>query len=272
MLSPAKLNLSLRLLSKRSDGFHEIETQIVKIPGLSDELTITPADSFAFSCDCPELPTDSSNLVVKAVNALSAAAGEQLNYEIFLEKRIPHGAGLGGGSSNAATTLLALNGQLKKPFDADQLHEIAAEIGSDVPFFLYDGAAKCTGRGEIVESVENPPAVQVALFKPNFSISTKDAYENCLEAEPLPGIRYSPQRFGDLEIQNDLEKAVFAKHRYLAELKDWLLHRRDTKSVLLSGSGSTIFALIHDRGRPQNLINAAQKYFDSNLWTWHGTL
>ena len=118
MISPAKLNLSLRLLGKRPDGFHEIDTLMVKLPGLADEITISPAKSFSFTCDDSCLSTDSSNLVVKAAEALSAESGEELSFHIHLEKRIPQGAGLGGGSSNAATTLLALNGQLEEPLPA----------------------------------------------------------------------------------------------------------------------------------------------------------
>ena len=272
MLSPAKLNLSLRVLSKRPDGFHDIETLMVKLPGLADEITILPADAFSFTCSDPSLPTDSKNLVVKAVEALAAKSGQAQPYQIHLEKRIPHGAGLGGGSSNAATVLLALNGQLKNPLTADELHQLAAEIGSDVPFFLYAGAAWCRGRGEIIEAATTPQDLPIVLFKPGFSVSTADAYQDCLEAEPVPGIRYDPYRYAGLELVNDLEKPVFAKHRYLAELKDWLQNRRDTKAVLMSGSGSTLFVILRPKGRAEGLIHTAHKYFDSNLWTWSGTL
>ncbi len=272
MQSPAKLNLSLRLLGKRPDGFHDIDTLMVKLPGLADEITIAPAESFSFTCDDPILPTDSSNLIVRAADALFAETGEELPFHIHLEKRIPHGAGLGGGSSNAATTLLALNSQLTNPLSPEKLHDLAAELGSDIPFFLYAGAARCTGRGEVIEAAPQPPPLQVVLFKPAFSISTPDAYRDCLNSKPLPGIRHTPQHYGPLTLVNDLETPVFAKHRYLAELKDWLLHRRDTKSVLMSGSGSTVFALLQKNGKPINLIDSALKYFDSNLWTWHGTL
>lgn len=272
MLSPAKLNLSLRILSKRPDGFHEIDTLMVKLPGLADEITITPAEKFSFTCSDPTLPTDGGNLVVKAVEALAAKTGQSLDFDIRLEKRIPHGAGLGGGSSNAATVLLALNGQLENPVSAEELHDLAAELGSDIPFFLYAGAARCTGRGEIIEAAPAPPELPVVLFKPGFSVPTPDAYRDCLDAEPLPGIRYTAQEYGGLTLVNDLEKPVFAKHRYLAELKDWLLNRRDTKAVLMSGSGSTMFAILRRKGNPQGLINTAHRHFDSKLWTWSGTL
>lgn len=272
MLSPAKLNLSLRVLSKRPDGFHEIETLMVKLPGLADEITILPAESFSFTCSDPTLPTDSRNLVVKAVEAIAEKSGQPQHFQIHLEKRIPHGAGLGGGSSNAATVLLALNSQLAQPLSAAELHELAASIGSDVPFFLYAGAAWCRGRGEIIEAAPAPPPLPIVLFKPGFNVSTADAYQDCLEAAPLPGIRYDPFFYEVLELVNDLEKPVFAKHRYLAELKDWLQNRRDTKTVLMSGSGSTMIAILRPRGRADNLIYTAHKYFDANLWTWSGTL
>ncbi|MFD2257483.1 4-(cytidine 5'-diphospho)-2-C-methyl-D-erythritol kinase [Luteolibacter algae] len=270
MLSPAKLNLSLRILGKRPDGFHEIDTLMIKLPGLADEITITPAEEFSFTCDDPALPTDHTNLVVKAVEALHGKTGEIQNFHIHLKKNIPHGAGLGGGSSNAATTLLALNSQLGSPLAIEELHDLAASIGSDVPFFLYSGAARCTGRGEIIEAAPQPENLSIALFKPDFSVSTPEAYRTCLESQALPGVRSEPQTYGSLTLVNDLEKAVFAKHRYLAELKSWLLKRRDTKTVLMSGSGSTLFAILHPKANPQNLIGTAHKYFDPNLWTWSG--
>jgi len=272
MLSPAKLNLSLRLLGKRPDGFHEIETLMVKLPGLSDEITITAAPAFLFTCSDPSLPTDSSNLVVKAVEALSQKTGQTFDYHIHLEKRIPHGAGLGGGSSNAATTLLALNQQLATPLSTEELHELAAELGSDCPFFLYAGAALCSGRGEIVNAAPQPPPLPIVLFKPAFSVSTQDAYRNCLNAEPLPGIRYGEQVCDSLTLINDLEMAVFAKHRYLAAFKHWLTQRRDTRAVLMSGSGSTMFAILKPDADPNALIEVALQYIDPSLWIWSGTL
>ncbi len=272
MKSPAKINLSLRILGKRPDGFHEIDTVMAKLPGLADEITITPASEFSFTCSDASLPTDGTNLVVKATEALFEKSGQYLPFHIHLEKRIPHGAGLGGGSSNAATTLLALNGQLDSPLPADELHALAAALGSDVPFFLYAGSARCTGRGEIITAAPPPQNHPIILFKPGFSVSTPDAYRNCLDAERIPGIPYNPQNYGGLSLVNDLEKPVFAKHRYLAELKDWLLKRRDTKTALMSGSGSTMFAILHPQANPEALIGTAHKYFDENLWTWSGTL
>lgn len=272
MQSPAKLNLSLKILGKRPDGFHEIDTFMVKLPGLADEITIEPAATFLLTCTDPSLPTDERNLVAKAAQALSEKSGQPLNFHIHLEKNIPHGAGLGGGSSNAATTLQALNKHLDSPLPLEDLHEIAASLGSDIPFFLHQGAARCTGRGETITPADPPPPYKIVLFKPRFFVPTPDAYKDCLSAEPLPGISYDPQTHESLTLVNDLEKPVFAKHRYLAELKSWLSNNRDTRAVLMSGSGSTIFAVLDHRAESMRLIKSARRHFDRNLWTWSGTL
>src|SRR6218665_3142585 len=146
--APAKLNLSLRVRRKRDDGFHDIETLMVKLPGLADVLTFSEADAFSFKCDDPSVPADETNLVVKAVRAFEKATATVCAHSILLEKRVPHGAGLGGGSSDAAITLLALNDIHGNPLSREQLVGIAAILGSDIPFFLTNGAAICTGRGE----------------------------------------------------------------------------------------------------------------------------
>lgn len=272
MDSPAKINLNLRILGKRPDGFHELETLMVKLPGLSDKISITRALEFSFSCSDVSLPVDGGNLVVKATQALSKKSGEDLPFRIHLEKNIPHGAGLGGGSSNAATALIALNKELISPLPDTELHAIAAELGSDIPFFLTPGAAICSGRGEIVTPCENPDPMTIVLFKPGFAVSTADAYKNCLGAVPVPGIDYNAQTFNDLTLINDLEKPVFAKHRYLAELKNWLFGCRDVKAAMMSGSGSTIYAILDEKADPTGLINYTRRRFDSNLWTWSGRI
>ena len=161
--APAKLNLSLRVLGKRDDGFHEIDTLMVKLPGLADELEFSQADAFAFKCDDPSVPGDERNLVVKAVRAYESAAGIRCHCAILLKKTIPHGAGLGGGSSDAAMTLLGLNRLNNFKLSVDSMHELAASLGSDIPFFLTTGASRCTGRGEKIEPVPSPPP------KPNCS-------------------------------------------------------------------------------------------------------
>lgn len=268
--APAKINLSLRVLGKREDGYHEVDTVMVKLPGLCDELTFREAARFAFTCDDPQLPTDESNLVVKAVRTFEKVAKVECRHEIHLEKRIPHGAGLGGGSSDAAVTLLALNQLHGGILGKGALEGIATALGSDVPFFLMPGSAHCTGRGDFIEPYRLPLQLRVVLLKPSFPVATVDAYRRWEGAQALPGVLDSAQDLDGILLVNELERPVFAKHRFLAELKQWLLQRYETAGALMSGSGSTVFAVLHLDADPDRLIAAARTELDPNLWAWHG--
>ncbi len=269
-LAPAKLNLSLRVHRKRDDGFHEIETLMVKLPGLCDELVFQPSSAFSFECDDPAIPADESNLVVKAVRAYESATGLTCNFAISLKKNIPHGAGLGGGSSDAATALLALDQLHQGKAGAARLIEIAASLGSDIPFFLKPGAARCSGRGEIIQEVPSPAALRVVLLKPDFCVPTPDAYRRWAGSRELSGVSYQAQNLDHLSLVNDLEGPVFEKHRMLAELKEWLLERYETAAALLAGSGSCMFAVLHHGENAENLIRAAHHELDPGLWSWSG--
>lgn len=268
--APAKLNLSLRVLGKRDDGFHEIDTLMVKLPDLADELEFTHAAAFSFKCDDPSVPGDEGNLVVKAVRAYESVAGICCRCSISLRKFIPHGAGLGGGSSDAATTLLGLNRLHDFKLSVNLMHEVAASLGSDIPFFLTAGASRCTGRGEKIEPVPSPPAMTILLLKPSFNVPTPDAYDRWKQSFELPGLHYAAQEFEGIELTNDLERPVFEKHRFLAELKQWLSERRETAAALMSGSGSTVFAVLRDGVDAQNLAKCARHELDPGLWHWAG--
>ena len=268
--APAKLNLSLRVLGRRDDGFHEIDTLMVKLPGLADELQFTETDDFSFRCDDPSVPSDHGNLVVKATKAFEAATGISCKCAISLKKVIPHGAGLGGGSSDAAMTLLGLNRLHDLPLGVETLHQLAASLGSDIPFFLTTGAARCTGRGEKIEPVPSPPALSVLLIKPSFGVETPDAYKRWKQSFELPDVRYDSQQIQGISLVNDLERPVFEKHRFLAELKQWLQDRRETAAALMSGSGSTVFAVLHDSTDASALAAAARAELDPGLWHWAG--
>ena len=269
--APAKINLSLHILAKRADGYHDLDTLMVKLPQLADLLHFSPADEFQFTCDDPSLPTDASNLVVRAVAAFEESTKLPCKCHIALEKRIPHQAGLGGGSSDAAATLLGLNRFHGDPLSSDQLAALAAQIGSDVPFFLAPGAARCTGRGELIAPVSAPPAMPVLLLKPVFGVATPAAYAAWQSAIPVPGIDYAAQTVGELELVNDLETPVFQKYRFLAELKQWLQGRSEVAGALLCGSGSTVFAVLHDLQTAQSVATAARLELDPGLWSWAGT-
>jgi len=270
MQAPAKMNLSLRVLGKRDDGYHDIESLMVRLPKLADELEFSEASKFSFSCDDLTVPGDEGNLVIKALRAYEAAAETECRIAIHLKKSIPHGAGLGGGSSDAAATLLALDQLHDGMLGTQRLIKIAAMIGSDVPFFLGDAAVRVSGRGERLESVEPPPALPVLLLKPSFGVPTPEAYQHWMDSQEIPGIRYAPQIIDGLELVNDLERPVFAKHRFLAELKQWLLRREEVRAALLCGSGSTIFAVLHAGTDAAQLSRCARHELDPTLWHWAG--
>ena len=248
LFAPAKINLSFKILRRREDGFHEIETLMAPI-SLGDELTIEPNDSgpdIAFTSDDPSLPAGEDNLVVRAARSFFAEIKEEPRVRIALRKKIPHGAGLGGGSSDAASTLLGLNELHGEALTPARLTNLAAALGSDVPFFLARGAAICRGRGEIVEPVGSLPELSLLLLKPEFGVPTPWAYQQWRDSRELPGVDYAAQAVGELSLQNDLERPVFEKHIFLARMKGWLREQPEVAAALLSGSGSTMFAVLRD--------------------------
>src|SRR5215470_17490199 len=168
VLAPAKINLSLRVLERRSDGFHEIETFIAPI-SLCDEIKIeqrSGKQKIAFRCEDPSVPKGEDNLVVRAAKIFFEERKISSGVSIELKKRIPHGAGLGGGSSDAASTLLALNALFETHLPREALARMAEMIGSDVPFFIFQSAAVCKGRGELVTPIKLREQLSVLLMKP----------------------------------------------------------------------------------------------------------
>ena len=178
---------------------------------------------------------------------------------------------MGGGSSDAAATLLGLDQLHGGKLGPTRLHELAASLGSDIPFFLTPGASRCTGRGEIVEPAPSPPAVRILLLKPWFAVPTPDAYSRWSDASEIPGILYAAQNIDGVALVNDLERPVFEKHRFLAELKQWLIERRETAAALLCGSGSTVFAVLHEDADAELLAKCARHELDPGFWSWSGT-
>jgi len=265
----AKINLSLRVLSRRTDGFHEIETLMAPV-SLYDDVTITLstiAGQIDFICDDPSLPAGDDNLVMKAARLFLDAARTQQGLKISLNKRIPHGAGLGGGSSDAAAVLLGLNELLGAIMSENELAALGAQIGSDVPFFILRSPAVCRGRGELVEATELAVPIALLLLKPAFGVPTAWAYSGWQDSRELPGVSYQPQEFRGLNFVNDLERPVFEKHVFLARMKMWLLAQPEVGAAMLSGSGSTIFAVLHDHEAAARLGIRAQRELDSDLWT-----
>jgi 4-diphosphocytidyl-2-C-methyl-D-erythritol kinase len=265
--APAKINLSLRILNSRSDGFHEIETFITPI-SLSDELNIEKqARGIDFQCDDPSVPHGDDNLVVRAVKAFFEETNLNGGVAITLQKKIPHGAGLGGGSSDAAATLLALNQLFETKLPREALAKLGSAIGSDVPFFLFESAAICKGRGELVMPTKLRERWSILLFKPNFGVPTAMAYSHWKNSRQIPGISYEPQEFGGRTFVNDLERPVFEKFVFLGQMKVWLVKQPEVGAALMSGSGSTVFAVMRPNVDVDLLAKRAKAELDPELWT-----
>jgi 4-diphosphocytidyl-2-C-methyl-D-erythritol kinase len=264
-LSAAKINLTLEILGRRPDGFHELATWMLPV-GLCDSIEIEPASLPSFCSNVSELKGDQSNLVIQAVQVFNQAASIDTAYAIRLEKNIPVGAGLGGGSSNAAATLRSLNALHNFRFDLPELEELAARLGSDVAFFIRGQSAWCTGRGERIESRVFPGDLWICLFKPGFAISTAGAYRaySQLAADRKRG-READTQWGKL--RNDLEPAVFPKYLFLGLVKDWLHEQSETLFALMCGSGSTIFAIVRSQGEGETLQGRFRAVFGEQTWS-----
>src|SRR5207302_1323419 len=173
----------------------------------------------------------------------------------------------GGGSSDAAATLLALNQIFETKLPREELVKLGSIIGSDVPFFIFGSAAMCKGRGEIVTPAKLNQQLSILLLKPDFGVSTSWAYSRWQESRAIPGMAYAAQEFAGQTFVNDLERPVFEKFVFLAELKMWLLKQPEVGAALMSGSGSTIFTVLRDSGRVNQLAARAKAKIDSELWT-----
>ncbi len=269
LLAPAKINLSFEIKGRRADGFHEIETLMAPIT-LADRLTIERAgddNEIRFSCDDPSLPGADDNLVVRAAKLFRERTKITHGIALALEKKIPHGAGLGGGSSDAASALLGLNELFDAGLSRDLLMKLAAELGSDVPFFIAHSPAICRSRGEIVEPITLEAKFRLLLLKPDFGVPTPWAYGRWKDSRGLPGIDYSPQEFVGIRFLNDLERPVFEKFVFLACLKTWLRQQPEVAVALMSGSGSTMFAVLREGAEPEDLSSRARAEIDPKLWT-----
>ena len=269
VIAPAKINLSLRVLGRRSDGFTEIETLIAPI-SLCDEIKIEQRcgkQKVTFRCDDPSVPKGEGNLVLRAANVFFKETKISSGLSIELKKRIPHGAGLGGGSSDAAATLLALNELFETNFPREALAKTGEMIGSDVPFFIFQSAAVCKGRGELVSPTRLREQLPLLLLKPEFGVPTQWAYSRWRESHEIPEVSYASQSFEDQTFVNDLERPVFEKFVFLAEIKMWLLKQPTVGAALMSGSGSTVFAVIRSDADVDRLFIRAKAELDPELWT-----
>jgi 4-diphosphocytidyl-2-C-methyl-D-erythritol kinase len=255
VLAPAKINLSLEILGKRPDGYHEIRSLMQGI-SLFDILRIE-FGSKGLEIHCPghpELEND-GNLIRLAVRALEEEIDRPLSFTIRLIKRIPIGGGLGGGSSDAAAVLSKINQLLGSPVQPERLRSLAAQIGSDVPFFLYKQTALALGRGEQIEPWPGFPIWWYILVCPAFSISTSWAYDQVKlpltpkkETINIERLKERGEIPGKDRFKNDLEESVLPSFSVLKEIKQALLDQ-GCLQALMSGSGSTVFGIWEDQAK-----------------------
>lgn len=249
--SPAKINLFLRILRKREDGYHELAS-LFQAVSLFDTLQLSLAKEDQFTCTDPTIPIDERNLVLKALKIFRQKTALTHPVALHLEKNIPAEAGLGGGSSNAATTLWGLNELLNAAASIEELKEWGAKIGADVPFFFSLGTAFCTGLGDKVQEVELSTSYMpiFTLTKPEFGVSTFKAYQNLdLSLLSHRDPDHSLENFlnGNPCYYNDLEEAVLKVEPKLVSYKKEIGSDRK----LLSGSGSAFFCIGDDVKLPK---------------------
>ena len=197
VFAPAKINLSLRISGRRDDGYHGIETFVASI-SLADELTFERGGGrgeVQFECDDRSIPAGTDNLVVRAARAFFESTNVPAGVRITLRKKIPQAAGLGGGSSDAASALIALNELFQTKLPRETLAELGANIGSDVPFFIFGSAALCRGRGELVSPQPLANSLSVLLLKPEFGVPTATAYARWEKSREIPGVSVRAAKF-----------------------------------------------------------------------------
>ncbi len=251
--APAKVNLTLRVLDRRADGFHELDTVFQAID-LWDTIELRAAEDITLTTDHPGLEIDHGNLVQRAALLLREVAGLQDGVALHLRKRIPLGGGLGGGSADAAATLIGCARLWKLDVEIARLEEAARQLGADVPFFLHGGTARGTGRGDRITRLEPFGDKPLVLGMPPYAISTAEVFERASQWLTLPSKSVNfPALFGhkwrqpnDLDLlDNDLQEGVFEVRPELRHFREGLL-KQGASVALMSGSGSTVFGVFDE--------------------------
>jgi 4-diphosphocytidyl-2-C-methyl-D-erythritol kinase len=272
VFAPAKVNVILRILDRRPDGFHNLWS-VMQTVALDDEVQIklrADRQDIQLRCDATQLAADQSNLVYRAAAAVLARAQQSVGLDIELRKRIPMGAGLGGGSSDAAATIIGLNRLLQLDWFPAQMADVGQSLGSDVPFFLFAPSAFVSGRGETVRPVVVEEMRWVVLVNPGFGVDTKWAYQELAARRttvtPLSPVQRELDRQSRVSwaqliaaAENDFEAPVFAAHGKLREIKR-NLQAHGAEIALLSGSGATVFGVFANETRAR----LAQAHFVSD--------
>lgn len=266
--APAKVNLLLRVVSRRPDGYHELETWMQKLD-LCDELVVslTEDEGVTLACSDPELPADNTNLAWRAAETFLKASSrlDGLGVRIQLDKMIPAGAGLGGGSSDAGTVLKGLNELAGDEFNERQLVDLARPLGADVPFFAVNHVAVlATGIGDVMQPVESLAAYTFVLVNPGFHVSTRSVFENFAlttdaETSIVAGFRKHDIASLSLEnMYNDLERITIGEFSEIEQIKAQLL-AEGASAAMMSGSGPTVFGVFSDSGSDKVDFNAVVK-------------
>jgi 4-diphosphocytidyl-2-C-methyl-D-erythritol kinase len=266
LLAPAKINLSLEVLGKRNDGYHEVRMLMAGV-SLADELTFKPAKGLKLTCDLPGLDLGSGNLVMKAAHALQRATGCDQGALIHLKKRIPLGGGLAGGSTDAAATLKGLNTLWGTRLSLDALRKIAATLGSDIPFCIESGWAFATGRGEKLKKLSLRRKLHLVLANPGFEVSTKWVYGSLLNVRPpkrnLTRAAFEAVQAKDLDALaraavNDLEAVTAGRYKEIGQLKARMVDN-GAQLARMSGSGPTVWGLFENEAAAEKACKALKK-------------
>jgi 4-diphosphocytidyl-2-C-methyl-D-erythritol kinase len=262
----AKINWFLRILGKRADGFHELCT-IFQTVSLHDDLTFWESDKIILTCNDKNIPLDEGNLIVRAAKILSEKLNIKKGAKIHLEKRIPSPGGLGGGSSNAATTLFGLLKLWQIEIDFVEFSKIAEQLGSDVPFFLYGGTAFGTGRGTEIIELNDLEENFILIVTPNIAVSTAEAFSrinaphltNNASKSILQICRNDAQtlRSKHTKLVNDFEKTVFENEFEIKRVKEKLLEY-ESSFALLSGSGASVFGVFDTKEKLKIALDKLQ--------------
>jgi 4-diphosphocytidyl-2-C-methyl-D-erythritol kinase len=279
--SPAKVNLFFELQGKRDDGFHEIET-VMSTVSLFDDLEFVASNDGEIQleielegCTAQEsIPCDHRNLIVNAMNEVREECGKpHLGCNIRLRKRIPSAAGLGGASGNAAAALLAANLIWKLELSQEKLCQLAGRLGSDIPFFLAGGTARCTGRGEIIESVDVPAGMSLVIAKPHVGLSTAEVYGLCKvppsprdAASLLQALQQGNWNSVGTHLFNRLEEFASSMTPAIGELKE-IFDRLDCVGHQMSGSGSSYFGIFRNAADAQRAAKIATRTDSNTVFT-----
>ncbi|MEW6006058.1 MAG: 4-(cytidine 5'-diphospho)-2-C-methyl-D-erythritol kinase [Stygiobacter sp.] len=264
--APAKINIGLKVISKRRDGYHNLSTLFYPINDLYDVLKFELAENFSFQCDNPNIPNDDNNLVVKAKNILEKESKKRLNVKIELLKNIPSEAGLGGGSSDAAATLISLNELYSLNFRYEKLLELALDLGSDVPFFIKAKPAIGKSRGEILEQIDFEINKPILIVNPKIKISTKEAFSfvksSNQEIEFNNFLTNHKNDFNSYKniFENDFENYVFEKYPEIKIIKE-KMYKNGALFSSMSGTGSTVYGIFPDVQKIKGLLEELPKNY-----------